>query len=81
MAGSSSSSAREHIKANEGYSETVYTCSQGKRTIGYGFNLDRYGADGSLREVGTSLEKVLSEGRLSACAKDFSKMTTRQRRI
>ena len=30
----------EEIKQDEGFSPTIYLCEAGKRTIGYGFNLD-----------------------------------------
>lgn len=36
---------KEQLKDDEGYRQHIYTCSAGKRTIGYGHNLDDLGAD------------------------------------
>lgn len=37
------SKALELLKKEEGYRQFLYTCSEGKTTIGYGFNLDDTG--------------------------------------
>lgn len=48
------------IKRHEGRRDTAYNCSEGKRTIGYGFNLDRTDARQKIEDLGLNFSDVYS---------------------
>ena len=52
----------DQLKIDEGYRKSVYLDTVGKKTIGYGFNLERGGAQAALEEAGInkSLEDLKS---------------------
>ena len=54
------------IKLNEGFSETVYTCTAGKKTIGYGFTSKKIVEKGTITKEEAT---VILRGYVKACKK------------
>lgn len=50
----------ERVSTNEGFKEFAYNCTEGKRTVGYGFNLDRGNAKEILEKYRQDFEAIYS---------------------
>lgn len=58
--------AVQFIKLNEGFSETIYTCTAGKPTIGYGFTSKAIVAKGTITEEEAD---AILRGYIESCKK------------
>jgi GH24 family phage-related lysozyme (muramidase) len=51
---------RNYIEINEGLRHKVYLCPMGVKTIGIGFNLERYNANEQIYSIGLNYNDVIS---------------------
>lgn len=63
---------KELVKSDEGFSHTIYRCTKGKRTIGYGFNLEV----GLTKEECDAVLAVKTKNLINDVSKRFPKFFT-----